>query len=159
MDTVFKTKQGIFNYRVAGVWIEQDHLLIHRGAKDSFWSLPGGRVKLGEESATSLVREFQEELNVEVKAERLLWSVENFFTLNEMPFHEIGFFYQVSSPHISRLFQKNPFHGCEGEHLIYQWLSFEKLNSITLHPQFLVDELPSLPRSSKHMIIKQTSSS
>lgn len=32
------------------------------------WELPGGRIEVGEEPAACMVREFQEELNVEVEA-------------------------------------------------------------------------------------------
>ncbi|HWI50236.1 MAG TPA: NUDIX domain-containing protein, partial [Rummeliibacillus sp.] len=77
MDAVFKTVQGIFNYRVAGVLVQEGHILTHKSVNDSFWSLPGGRVKILEQAQYGLQREFQEELGVDVQIERLLWSVEN----------------------------------------------------------------------------------
>jgi hypothetical protein len=32
-----------FNYRVAGIAIKDDYVLLHRSEKDSFWTFPGGR--------------------------------------------------------------------------------------------------------------------
>lgn len=59
MDIVFPTEQGKFNYRVEGVWIKNGHVLLHKDSNDTNWSLPGGRVKMTEESKTALKREFQ----------------------------------------------------------------------------------------------------
>jgi 8-oxo-dGTP pyrophosphatase MutT (NUDIX family) len=38
--------------------------LIHQAVGDSFWSLPGGRVDMGESSVQTIVREMREELSV-----------------------------------------------------------------------------------------------
>ena len=46
MDVVFKTEKAVFNYRVAGIWIENGHVLLHRDVNESQWSLPGGRVEI-----------------------------------------------------------------------------------------------------------------
>lgn len=45
MDVVFHTEQEVFNYRVAGIWIKDNRILIHRASDDTIWSLPGGRVR------------------------------------------------------------------------------------------------------------------
>ena len=44
-----------------------------------------------ENSEDALKRELAEELAVPIKGMRLIWSVENFFTLSERKFHEISF--------------------------------------------------------------------
>lgn len=41
MDVVFKTERAVFNYRVAGIWIEDDHMLLHKAVNERHWSLPG----------------------------------------------------------------------------------------------------------------------
>ena len=82
-----------FNFRVAGIAIDNDLVLLHTTERDDFWSFPGGRVEMGEDSAHSLVREMKEELNEEVEIVRLLWLVENFFVYNQKNYHEICFYY------------------------------------------------------------------
>ncbi|MEQ2529277.1 hypothetical protein WMO40_21610 [Bacillaceae bacterium CLA-AA-H227] len=53
MDVVFHTEIAIFNYRVAGIWIKNGHILLHRDVNEENWSLPGGRVKMAEDSTLS----------------------------------------------------------------------------------------------------------
>ncbi|MDQ0351897.1 hypothetical protein J2R98_001729 [Alkalibacillus filiformis] len=36
MDAVFRTEAGIFNYRVAGVLIHNDCVLLHKDKEDDF---------------------------------------------------------------------------------------------------------------------------
>lgn len=54
---MFKTEKAIFNYRVAGIWIEDGHVLLHKAVNESNWSLPGGRVEIAEEAQVSIKRE------------------------------------------------------------------------------------------------------
>ena len=67
LDVVFRTDKAVFNYRVAGIWVENGHVLLHRAVNDHHWSLAGGRVLIAEESKSSLKREFFEELNWRLK--------------------------------------------------------------------------------------------
>lgn len=152
MDAVFKVETGVFNYRVAGVMIENEHVLLHKHPSDEHWALPGGRVKILEDSATTVKREFKEELGFNVEVENLLWMTENFFTYHEANFHELGFYYQVSSD--ERMYHPEAFYGLEGERLLYQWFPINKLDEITLYPEFLKTSLKNLPPTPKHIIIR-----
>jgi 8-oxo-dGTP pyrophosphatase MutT (NUDIX family) len=55
-----------FNYRGAGVFVEDERVLLQRFSDASYWFLPGGRVEVGEASAESLRREMREELGVTI---------------------------------------------------------------------------------------------
>ncbi|MEQ2529275.1 NUDIX domain-containing protein [Robertmurraya yapensis] len=155
MDVVFNTDIAIFNYRVAGVWIKNGHVLLHRDVNEEIWSLPGGRVKLAEDSTTSIIREFQEELGLDIRIERLAWVVENFFEYRGKDFHEIGMYYLVSSEINSFEFINSPFYGNEGERLIYQWIPITELQEVELYPEFLRTALTKLPLATEHLIAKQ----
>lgn len=153
MDVVFKTIGGVFNYRVAGVWVEKDAVLLHRNINDSNWALPGGRVAMMEESKVAVEREFQEELGIQVQVGKFLWSTENFFTYREDNFHELGLYYLVS-PITAYKFILEPFFGMEGKRLIYQWMPLEKLDEISLQPAFLREALKKLPKGTGHIVIQ-----
>lgn len=155
LDVVFKTEKAVFNYRVAGIWIENGHVLIHRSVNDNHWSLPGGRVAISEESKTSLKREFLEELNVNIKIDRLVWIVENFFNYEEKDFHEIGFYYSVNSDEKSFVLDKKRFHWLEGERLIFQWTPINELKNVELFPEFLRTDLSNSLEKTKHFVVKQ----
>ncbi|MDZ5473078.1 NUDIX hydrolase [Bacillus sp. 31A1R] len=151
MDVVFKTESGVFNFRVAGVMIRNGHILIHRDRKDDAWSLPGGRVGLGEESQVALRREFKEELGVDVKIERLMFSIENFFGYNGHRFHEVGFYYQVTDDSLP--LNTDEFYGLEGDRLIYRWIPIAALHEITIYPEILKTELQNISNYPKHFVV------
>ena len=47
-----------FNLRAVGVILDREgqRMLIHRASHEDFWTLPGGRVEMGESAAEALVR-------------------------------------------------------------------------------------------------------
>ncbi|RIW31968.1 NUDIX domain-containing protein [Bacillus salacetis] len=155
MDVVYKTEKATFNYRVAGIWVKDGHVLLHRAVSDESWSLPGGRVAIGEESALSIQREFIEELDVSVEIERLVWFVENFFQYNGIDIHEVGLYYLVKTEDESMELNKEPFFGKEGERLIYKWTPVHDLEAITLYPEFLRKALQEIPGHPAHLVVKQ----
>src|SRR5690606_16384382 len=87
-----------FLYRVGGVCLHDGRVLLHRAVGDDFWSLPGGRCEILETAADALTREMREELAVKVTVGRLLWVVEDFFTMDGRPYHQIGLYFAVDLP-------------------------------------------------------------
>jgi 8-oxo-dGTP pyrophosphatase MutT (NUDIX family) len=157
MDATFYMEKAVFNYRVAAVMIVDNHVLIHKQAKDEHWALPGGRVELQEDSKTSVVREVKEELGIDVKVDRLLWFTENFFDYNQKNYHEIGLYYKVSSLNGEFNFHKEEFFGEEGERLIYQWVPISNLEKIRLYPEFIRTSLSELPEVPQHLVVHKYS--
>ncbi|MEK5038549.1 NUDIX hydrolase [Sporosarcina sp. FSL K6-3457] len=154
MDVVFQTEQAVFNYRVAGIWIENGHVLLHRDVKESNWSLPGGRVAIAEDSQSSLIREFREELGIDVQVDRMAFVIENFFEHGGKDFHEIGFYYVVTADSNFASFHEQPFYGIEGERLVFQWTSIEELDRIELYPACLRTSLQKLQLHVQHFVVK-----
>ena len=154
MDVVFRTEKAIFNYRVAGIWIEDGHVLLHKDVNESNWSLPGGRVEIAEESQVSIKREFREELNLDITVNGLVWIVENFFEYDGKDIHEIGLYFSVSSQTFIEI-NDTPFNGIEGDRLIYKWTPIEELKDIELYPEFLRAEIKNLPKNTEHIVQRQ----
>ncbi|WP_318614508.1 NUDIX hydrolase [Sporosarcina sp. YIM B06819] len=154
MDVVFQTAQGVFNFRVAGIWIENGHVLVHRDVNESNWSLPGGRVAIAEDSQSSLTREFREELGIDVQVDRMALVIENFFEHGGKNYHEIGFYYVVTADSNFASIQEKPFHGIEGERLIFKWMPLEKLDTVELYPECLRTYLQELQSNVQHLVVK-----
>ncbi len=72
------TKLVYMRVRVAGVLAHDRGLLLVKHAKKgkTYWLLPGGGVGLGEHLQDALMREFAEELSLNVTVEELLFVVE-----------------------------------------------------------------------------------
>jgi ADP-ribose pyrophosphatase YjhB (NUDIX family) len=103
-------------FRSAGLIRRGDKVLLHRGAEDDFWTLPGGTVEPGERSDEALSREIEEEIRIsDAHAVRLLWMVENRFTYLGRRVHEIGFYWLLDVPERSWAEQSWPDHGGEFE--------------------------------------------
>jgi 8-oxo-dGTP pyrophosphatase MutT (NUDIX family) len=151
---VFKTEKAVFNYRVAGIWIQNGHVLLHKAVNHNNWSLPGGRVEIAEESQLSIKREFHEELGIDIMTERLVWIVENFFEYDGKDFHEIGFYFIVSSDKNPYENNSTPFYGIEGERLVFKWTPIEELCDIELYPEFLRTAINILPNKIEHLVVK-----
>ncbi|MFF3023303.1 NUDIX hydrolase [Gottfriedia sp. NPDC057948] len=153
MDVVFKSENKVFNLRVAGIWIENGHVLIHRLASDTIWSLPGGRIKFNEEPRLSLKREIKEELGIEIEIDQMMWTVENFFSYKGNDIHEVGLYYKINSENKLTNSLNESFYGIEGDRLIFKWVSLENLEEIELYPEFLRKKLKEVS-TENHFIVK-----
>lgn len=60
--------------RVAGILVKDDQILLVRHEKDgkSYWLIPGGGVDFGESAEQALIREFQEEVGLDIKVGKLV---------------------------------------------------------------------------------------
>ena len=152
--TEFPVDSGHLNYRVAGVCIHADHVLLHREEKDDFWVTPGGRPLLFEPWRDTLVREMAEEISTRVEVLRLLWAVENFFEYFGKRLHEILFYYQMSLPKDSPYRDIGmDFTGQEGEiTLFFHWVRLSQIDSVRLYPTFLRTVLKVLPDCPVHVV-------
>jgi ADP-ribose pyrophosphatase YjhB (NUDIX family) len=77
-----------------------DRILVERGRDDvkneTFFRLLGGTVEFGEQGAESVRRELREELGAEAEVGRLVATIENLFTHEGQPAHEICFVYECA---------------------------------------------------------------
>ncbi|MBA2276772.1 MAG: NUDIX domain-containing protein [Chloroflexia bacterium] len=155
-DVFWSTEHGHFNYRVAGVCVERQHVFLQQEVGTDFWFVPGGRCQLMERAADTLGREMREELDTAVRVGRLLWIVENFFALGGRACHEIGLYFHMSLPASSDVGDHDrTFIRPAREHespCRYQWFPVGELDRIRLYPAALRDVLHRLPRTPRHLI-------
>ena len=75
------------------VFRNKDRILVNEGydpsKKQTFYRPLGGGIEFDEKAEDTVRRELKEELNVEVGDVRYLGALENIFTFNETPGHEI----------------------------------------------------------------------
>lgn len=156
MDVTFQTDVGRFNYRVAGVLIHENRLLVMTDERSPYYYLPGGRVSMNEESTMAIKREIKEELDVEVEATQLLWIVENFFVeqQSQEQFHEIGMYYLLQLTEEDILKRGQEFIMNEGGYkkLSFLWLPLEKIKHLNIYPSFLKERIMNLPQVPEHLV-------
>ena len=154
LDITFDKGDTRFVYRVAGVALDGDRVLIHRAEMDDFWALPGGRPSLMESAEGALAREMHEELSAEVRIRRLLWVVENFFDYAGRTHHEVGLYFLMSFPEDAGLLERGKeFDGNEnGLRLIFRWQPIAALDQICIKPSFLHRALTDIPAETSHIV-------
>lgn len=139
-----------FKYRVAGVALQDDCVLIHQFDGSDYWSLPGGNVEMWETSQDALKRELHEEAGLTFHTERLLWVHENLFERADgRQVHELAFYYLIvlNAP----VDEVND--GWEGDlRLHFRWVPLAQLSIYNLVPPFLRQSLLSLPDMPVHLI-------
>ncbi len=156
----FESDGYLFNFRVAGLLFHDGRVLIHRTLRDDYFAFPGGRVESGEDTAQTVVREFQEEIGLDVEVVRLLWVNENFFSHEGYRFHELGFYYLLKAKEESAVPTTDLFYskelGADGKpHLEFRWVEMERVGDIVLYPVFVKERLGNLPTSVEHLVERE----
>lgn len=149
----FHTDLGCFNYRVAAVIMRNDEVLLFYFDGPKFWSLPGGRCDMLEDSKTAIIRECQEELSVKVEPTTLLAVVENFFTFADEQTQELLFIYKVEVAEDEKIMQVSEFYGDEaGKPMLCKWVKISELADYKIMPILFQSLLKKLPDTTKHII-------
>jgi len=152
----FKKDIYNFTYRVVGVIFDgSGRALLHRAESDNFWALPGGRCEFLEESQKTIVREMQEELELDVVVIRPLWFVENFFEYGGFKCHELGIYYLLKpSGHARVLDIEEGTHESydTGTKLIFKWFGRDAIQDADLYPRFLRKALLCPPDTLTHVV-------
>ncbi len=132
------------------VFRHNDHILVAEGydsvKQQTFYRPLGGGIEFGESSAETICRELLEEVNAEVdgKSLKYLGTLENIFTFNGMPGHEIVMIYDGALVD-SGLYGQAVMDGQEanGAGIRAMWKSLDEFRSgkLILYPPGLLDLL------------------
>lgn len=138
-DILFKTDEYVFSYRVAGVLLRNGKVLLQKPISDTAYAIPGGHVSLGVTNEETLVREFKEEINLDIKVEKLKWVGEIFFPWGGKPCHQICLFYDVNLTDNITIPLSGTFWGTEQLEdktfkLEFSWIDIKDIEDIELYP-------------------------
>ncbi len=99
-DILFKTEDAIFSYRVGGILIHNEKVLLQK-PKNENYSIIGGHVAMFETAEATLLREFREELHADIEVGKLLAIGEVFWRWGDKPCHQICLYYDIRLKGIS----------------------------------------------------------
>ena len=149
MDVVLKTENGRFNFRVCGIMLNGEKLLVMRDENVPYYYLPGGRVNLHETVENAILRELREELDISAEIIRPLWVNQAFFVeeVSKDRFHELCFYFLIDISKCGLLERGERFVRREGKHTLnFEWLNIAELKDKHLYPEFIKDEIFNLPK-------------
>ena len=94
-DLAIKMDGYKLNIRSVGIIIHNGKVLLHKRKSADYYALLGGHVRIGESSQDTVKREMQEELGKEIEITGYISTIENFFELKDLKYHEIMFVYKA----------------------------------------------------------------
>src|SRR5574344_656021 len=137
-----------FNYRVACIIQNKDKILLHKNKEDIFYALPGGRVKIGENSISALKREFMEEIGQKIYVKDFLGLVENFFEYNGKKYHEILLIFKATFDENSRLYDEEKIIGLEENgNLEFVWKKKCEIKDLDIRPKCLKENIDNISKT------------
>jgi len=143
--------RGLSRPIAIGIFRLGDRILVGHGHDASTQSRycrpPGGALEFGERAADALRREIREEIHAEIAAPLLLGVLENTFTLEGAPRHEIAFVFAATFVD-SRVYRlpEMPLHekGWDGP-LTWEPLDRFEDGTVALYPEGLLELLRGAP--------------
>ena len=141
-----------FMYRVGGIAVHNERLLVEHDAEHRFCFVPGGRVEYGESAMQALTREVREELGEEATIGRLLLVTDNMFELDGIRYQELALYFLIEfapgSPVIDR---DGPFEGNEPG-TVFEWIPLEAVEQANLFPAFLQPRVKAMPQTTEYVV-------
>ena len=159
-DILYKDNEFIFSFRVGGILILNDKILLQKPKNDDY-AIIGGHVCCLETSKETLKREFYEELHAKIEVDDLIAIGEIYFPWNDKPCHQICFYYKVSLCEENSIRTSGVFNGFDEldnqrVDLDFCWVKLEDLkNKIKLYPLELMPIILNDKKEIIHFISKQ----
>ena len=142
MDLSIKMEDYKLNIRAAGIIFHNNRILVHRNVNEDHYALLGGRVELGENSEETIKREFKEELGKDVEIKGYISTIENFFEINGLKYHEIMFLYALEFVDNEDKLIDYTIKNIEGkDYLQYEWLDLNKIDEYVILPKVVKEIL------------------
>jgi len=159
MDILFRTDEYVFSYRVAGICIQNEKVLLQKPTNDTAFAFPGGHVTFGETNAQTLIREYQEEIGAEISVGELKWVGELFFPWGSKPCHQICLYYIVdltsdSIPLDGTFLGKEQLEG-RNFNLEFHWVPLSELKHIEVYPTNAAELMDQIHQGVQHFIYRE----
>ena len=142
MDLTIDVEDYKLNVRAAGVIIHNNKILAHRNINSDHYALIGGRVEIGEDSESTVIRELEEELGKKIEITGFVSTIENFFEMKGSKYHEILFIHKAEFVNEEDKKIEYTLKNKEGkDYLQYEWLELDQLEKYPLLPNVVKEVL------------------
>ena len=159
-DILFHKDDFVFSYRVAGVLLRDNKILLQKPTNDTVYALPGGHVEFGETNAQTLAREFKEEIGADIIVGDLKWVAEIFFPWGDKPCHQICLYYDVELKNEAQIPLDDIFMGderIEGREfkIEFHWIPIESLTQIEVYPTNIPKLMEHYSEGVQHFVYRE----
>jgi len=156
-DWLFETKTGMCELRTTGVLIKNGKVLVQQEKTGSSkeYALPGGHVRFGETLEHALIREYQEELGVEICCKKLLWTEECFYSWKGKQYHNLAYYFLIELCDGYDIPDKGTFVPCgDNSNVVIGWKPIEEMQNpdVIFYPEFFKEEVCRLEEPLRHFV-------
>ena len=153
-DINIKIEDYILNCRVVAIIINNDNILFQKRKQDEFWALPCGKIRVGETTKETIIRELEEELGLnKFNISDVSTVSEYFFEFGEDKYHQFIFGHKVLVKDDEWILKNNEFDGIEEqENLVFKWFKLEELGTAPIKPDFLKEQLENINKKELQFI-------
>ena len=148
-DILFDVDGVLFSYRVGGVLIKDNKILLTKGGDD--YSLPGGHSQIGETSRETIIREFKEETGLDVEPINVISTYENFWSWDDKKCHQLCIYYRLNMKDETQELIVCP----DTNDTKFVWVDLEELNNIKLYPLGIAKLITNQTINNTHYIYKE----
>lgn len=159
-DIFFKTDDFLFSFRVGGILIHGDKILLQSLQNDGY-AIIGGHVSGLETTRETLKREYKEELHTDIEVEDLLAVGEVFIPWKNKPCHQVCFYYKVHLCDENSIPLDGVFHGYDEFDnqridLDFCWVPLNELkNGLKIYPPQLVSVILNDGKGISHFVYSE----
>jgi len=154
-DLRFITKDAAFQYKGAGIIIENGHLLMATNDAAHYYYPVGGAVRFGEKAHDAAIREIYEETGLQYEIGRLAFVCEKTLTdktvNNGSLAHEIALYFLMKPKGFMAEIKSDSYGFC-GNKERFEWLSLDELGKHKLYPEFFVNKLNNISEDIEHIV-------
>ena len=159
-EILFHREKFVFSYRVAGIILRNNKILLQKPTNDTGYAIPGGHVEFGETNAQTLEREFKEEIGADITVGALKWVAEIFFPWGDKPCHQICLFYDVALKDETQIPLEGVFTGderIEGRDFIIEffWKPVASLGQLEVYPTNIPDLMKQYNEGVQHFVYRE----
>ena len=139
-------------YRVGGIAVHGERLLVERAVKKGFCFIPGGRVNYGENAAEALAREVREEFGEDADIGRLVLVNDNLYELEGRRYQELALYFLMEfAPGSTVLDREGAFEGCEPG-TVFEWIPLAAVEQAELVPALLRQRVRAIPLFTEYVV-------
>lgn len=157
-DCCFTLGREWFRYRVGAVIISDGYALFAANDRDDYYYTVGGGVHMGEYSRDAVLRETMEETGLELKTERPLCLIENFFdgdgSLDGLQCHTIELYYLMKPAAKTEIACHSTTGGSLRISEKMHWLPIDRLGEYDIRPK-IVKKLAAEPPERFEVIVNE----
>jgi ADP-ribose pyrophosphatase YjhB (NUDIX family) len=159
-DIRFRKDGYLFSYRVEGILINDNKILLQKPLNDDGYSLPGGHIQFGETNAETLKREYKEETGIDIIVNELKWVQEVFWKWGAEYCHQISLSYLISTKDETNIPMKYSFEGIENigkieNKIMFYWIPIDEIGAIKTFPPNIEELLKDIKGDVKHIVRRE----